>query len=140
MPRQPTLNDAEVIARLLRGRRIAVVGASDKPMRPANYVPSYMMDHGYDIIPVNPLYSTVWGRRCYARLEDVPGKIDVVNVFRRSEFCAAVTQEAIDAGASGVWLQSGIVSDEARRLAEQAGIDYVEDRCIMVEHTRRGRK
>src|SRR5439155_25368012 len=100
---------------------------------------SYLLSHGYDVVPVDPTHDQVLGKKCYAQLSDVPGKIDLVNVFRRPEFCAEVTREAIAAGAAGVWLQSGIRNDVARELAEQAGIDFVQDRCIMVEHMQRRR-
>jgi uncharacterized protein len=79
----------------------------------------------------------VFGQKCYARLSDVPGEIDLVNVFRRPQFCADVTREAIEAGAKGVWLQAGIRNEDARILAEEAGVDFVQDRCIMVEHMAR---
>lgn len=134
---QPVKADqAATIARVLQGRRVAVVGASDNPNRPAHYVPEYLIEHGYEVIPVNPTYERVFGLRCYAKLADVPGPIDLVNVFRRSEFCAEVAREAVAAGAKGIWLQAGITSAEARQIAQVAGIDYVEDRCLMVEHRR----
>jgi predicted CoA-binding protein len=93
-----------------------------------------LLAHGYDVVPVNPNHEEVLHRKCYARLADVPGEIDLVNVFRRPEFCADVTREAIAIGAKGVWLQSGIRNDEAMALAAEAGVDFVQDRCIMVEH------
>ena len=124
---------------LTRYKRIAVVGMSKNPEKEAHTVPKYLIERGYDVIPVNPTHETVLGRKCYAKLSDVPGTIDLVNVFRRGEFCADVTREAIAAGAKGVWLQSGIRNDEARTLAEEAAIDFVQDRCIMVEHMQRRR-
>lgn len=140
LPSDQPPDDLELIAHMLGGRRIAVVGASDRPMRPANYVPSYMMEHGYEIVPVNPQHETVWGLKSYAKLTDVPGKIDLVNIFRRPEFCADVVLDAIAARAGGVWVQSGIHSEEARQLAREAGMPYVEDHCIMMEHIRRGKR
>ena len=133
--------DAETAAvdRMLKAKRVAVVGLSDDPSRPSHGIASYLLAHGYDVIPVNPNHAEVLGRKCYARLADVPGLIDLVNVFRRSEACADVTADAIAAGAKGVWLQAGIRNEEARRLAEEAGIDFVQDRCIMVEHMQRRR-
>lgn len=136
LPSEPTMNEVELIAHMLAGRRIAVVGASDRPIRPANYVPSYMMEQGYEVVPVNPQHATVWGFKSYAKLTEVPGKIDLVNVFRRPEFCADVVRDAIAAKAGVVWIQSGIRSDEARQLARDAGLAYIEDHCIMVEHMR----
>jgi uncharacterized protein len=128
----------QIIRRVLKSQRIAVVGASDRDGRPANYVPAAVQSAGKTILPVNPKHEQVLGERCYATLAEVPGPIDLVNVFRRSEFCAQVVREAIEAGARAVWLQSGIISSDARRLAEQAGIDYIEDKCLMIELQRHG--
>lgn len=129
---------AAMIARMLAGERIAVVGLSDDPSRPSYSVASYLQSVGKVILPVNPNCSRVMGVKCYPSLADVPGPIEVVDVFRRPEHCAAVVREAIEAGAKGVWLQSGIVSDEAARIAEDAGIDFVQDRCLKVDHMMRG--
>ncbi len=126
------------IARMLAGRRIAVVGLSDDPSRPSHGVSAAMLAAGYTIVPVNPNCRSALGQACYATLADIPGgPVDVVNVFRRPLACAGVVRDAIAAGARGVWLQSGIVNDEARRLAAEAGLDFVQDRCIMVEQMRR---
>jgi predicted CoA-binding protein len=119
---------------MLQARRIAVVGMSDDPSRPSHGIGGYLASHGYEVIPVNPNHDQVLGQKCYARLSDVPGEIDLVNVFRRPQFCADVTRDAIAKGAKGVWLQAGIRNEEARKLAEDAGVDFVQDRCIMVEH------
>ena len=127
------------VDRMLKAKRVAVVGMSDDPTRPSHGIGGYLAAHGYEVIPVNPTHEKVLGRKCYARLSDVPGTIDLVNVFRRSEFCADVTRDAIAAGAKGIWLQSGIRNEEARELAEAAKIDFVQDRCIMVEHMQRRR-
>ncbi|QOV92557.1 CoA-binding protein [Humisphaera borealis] len=121
---------------MLTAKRIAVVGLSDDPYRASHDVASYMASAGYEIVPVNPTLGEVMGRRAYASLAEVPGPIDLVNVFRRPEHCADVVRHAIAAGAKGVWLQQGIVSVEARRLAVEAGIDFVQDRCLKVEHMR----
>jgi hypothetical protein len=125
---------------MLRGRRIAVVGLSDDPSRASHGVASYLRSVGKEIVPVNPKYKTVMGLPCYARLEDVPGEIDVVDVFRRPEHCADVARSAAAIGAKGLWLQSGIVSDEARNIAEDAGLDFVQDRCLKVDHMFFGRE
>ena len=137
MPSRGEGPDAGAIERMLAAGRIAIVGLSDDPYRASHQIATYLLGEGYAIVPVNPTHATVLGMRCYPSLADVPGEIDVVNVFRRSEFCADVTREAIARGAKGVWLQSGIRNDEARRLAAAAGIDFVQDRCIMVEHRMR---
>ena len=137
-PRSPGAEMAAV-DRMLKAKRVAVVGMSDDPTRPSHGIGGYLAAHGYEVIPVNPTHQKVLGRKCYARLGDVPGKIDLVNVFRRSEFCADVTRDAIAAGAKGIWLQSGIRNEQARELAEDAKIDFVQDRCIMVERMQRRR-
>ena len=125
-----------MIQHLLAARRIAVVGLTDNPARPSHYVSDYMLSQGKQIVPVNPKHSTVLGQKCYASLRDVPGPIDLVNVFRRPEFCADIVRDAIAIGAKGVWLQAGIVSAEAKQLAREAGILFVQNRCLMVEHRR----
>jgi len=139
LPRPGSREESDLIDRLLAAKRIAVIGASDNPNRPGNYVPEYMIEHGFEIIPVNPNHETVFGRRCYRSLDQIPGKVDLVNVFRRPGACADVTRQAIAIGAGGVWLQSGITNAEARQLACDARLDYIEDRCIMVEHRRHQR-
>jgi uncharacterized protein len=128
------------IERMLNARRIAVVGLSDDPSRPSFRVASYLLAAGKEVIPVNPRCQRVLGLTCHPSLAAAPGPIDLVDVFRRPEFCADVVRDAIVAGARGVWLQSGIVSDEARELAGRAKLDYVEDRCLMVDLMRQGRK
>ncbi|MBC8109328.1 MAG: CoA-binding protein [Anaerolineae bacterium] len=119
--------------RMLRGQRIAVVGLSDNPSRAAHRIAQFLRSDGREVIPVNPNFDEVMGVRCYPTVASIPETVDVVDVFRRSEFCADVVRDAIDAKASGVWLQSGIINTEARHLAEEAGLGYVEDRCLMVE-------
>jgi uncharacterized protein len=134
LPARDDHDDATIIRRLLALNRIAVVGLSDHPSRPSYYVSSYMMGQGKEIIPVNPRHATVFGLKCYPSLEEVPGPIELINIFRRPELCPEVVRSAVKLGARGIWIQSGIISDESRQLARQAGIDYIEDRCIMVEH------
>lgn len=130
-------DEAGAVNRLLNARRIAVVGASANPSRAGHYVPAYMQQAGHEIIPVNPKEDEVLGVKCVPKLSDVPGPVDLVLVFRRPEFCPAVAEEAAAIHARGLWLQSGIRSTEARRIAVEAGMDYVEDRCLMVERMRR---
>ncbi len=127
-------DEAAAVRRMVDARRIAVVGLSDDPSRASHGVASYLASVGKEIIPVNPNYTRVMGRPCYPSLEAVPGPIDVVDVFRRPEFCPDVVRSAVAVGAKGVWLQSGIVSEEARRIAREAGIDFVQDRCLKVDH------
>lgn len=111
---------------------IAVVGASRDPEKPSHEVPAQMLRHGWRIIPVNPYADELWGQRVYPVLAEIPEPVDLVNVFRPSADAAAIVRQAVDIGAHGVWLQQDIVSAEARQIAEEAGIDYVEDACIAV--------
>jgi uncharacterized protein len=127
------MNEQDTIRRLLDARRIAVVGLSDDPSKVSYHIGQFLLDHGKDVVPVNPNYRTVLGRPCYARLEDVPGTVDLVNVFRRPEHCAEVARSAIAIHAGGLWLQLGIRNAEAERLAREAGMPFVQDRCIKVE-------
>jgi predicted CoA-binding protein len=123
------------IPELLRAARvIAVVGLSSDEMRPSYGVAAYMQRAGYRIIPVNPNESEVLGEKAYARLEDVPEKIDIVDVFRRSEYVRGVVEAAILVGAKAIWMQEGVVDEEAAGVARAAGLDVVMDRCILKEH------
>ena len=125
-------------AEILRGARtIAVVGASPRPDRPSHGVMRYLLEHGYRVIPVRPRdCDEVLGVPCVASLAELGEPVDLVDVFRRSEFCADVAREAVAAGAGALWLQLGIVSPEARRIAAEAGLDYVENLCTAVVHAR----
>jgi predicted CoA-binding protein len=114
---------------------IAVVGASPHPNRPSHGVMRYLLEHGYRVIPVRPLdCDEVLGVPCVASLEEIGEPVDLVDVFRRPEFCADVAREAVAAGAGALWLQLGIVSSEARRIAIEGGLDYVEDLCTAIVH------
>lgn len=131
---------SEAIARMVRMNRVAVVGLSDDPGKPSHRVANYLAEAGKEVFGVNPTVLEVElagvSRRVYAALDHVPGPLEVVCVFRRAEFCPEVAREAVKAGAQGLWLQSGIVSSEARQIAAEAGLMYVEDHCLMVEHAR----
>jgi predicted CoA-binding protein len=139
LPARDGDDEYSTIQRLLQAKRIAVVGLSGNPSRASNMVARYLLSVGKEVIPVNPSHRKVMDLHSYTELAQVPGKIDLVNVFRRAEFCPEVVEAAIKAHAGGVWLQSGIVSPESKRLAEEAGMDYVENRCLMVEHMHAGR-
>ncbi|HVH60101.1 MAG TPA: CoA-binding protein [Candidatus Sulfotelmatobacter sp.] len=129
----------DLIADILsKCKTIAVVGLSSNPLRPSHEVSEYMQRAGYRIIPVNPNETEVLGERSYARLEDVPEGVDVVNVFRRTEEVPPVVQSAIRVGAKVVWMQLGIENEEAAEKARAAGLAVVEDACIFMEHRRRG--
>ena len=118
---------------------IAVVGLSGKPQRPSYGVAQYMQSAGYRIVPVNPAESEVLGEKSYARLEDIPEHVDIVNVFRRSEFVPEIIDATIRIGAKGVWMQEGVIHSEAAEKARRAGLIVVMDRCILKEHIRRFR-
>jgi uncharacterized protein len=123
--------------RLLRTHdTITVVGASRDPGKEAHAIPAQMQRHGWRIIPVNPYADELFGEKAYPTLADVPEPLRLVDVFRPSEDAAEIVRQAIAAGAGAVWLQLGIVSAEARALAEAAGIAYVENRCLAVERAR----
>jgi predicted CoA-binding protein len=112
---------------------IAVVGASRDPIKPAHSVPLQMLRHGWRIIPVNPFVDEVFGVRAYQTLADIEEPVDLVDIFRPAADAVDVVRQAVAIKAPAVWLQSGIVSAEARQIATAAGIDYVEDRCLAVE-------
>lgn len=121
---------------LQRARTVAVVGLSSRRFRPSYGVSEYMQSAGYRIIPVNPKETAVLGEKAYATLDEVPEKVDIVNIFRRAEFVPEIVQAAIRKGASAVWMQEGVVHPDAARLAEDAGLDVVMDRCVLKEHRR----
>ena len=137
------MNEPDVMRAMLgrppaEPRTIAVVGLSDNPGKPSNYVPAYMQQHGYRIFPINPLIETVLGERAYASLSDLPVKPDIVNVFRLPKFIPAIVDEMLQLGFKNIWVQQGIIHPEAAARAEAGGIHVVMDRCIMVEHRHAG--
>ena len=117
-------------------KTIAVVGLSSDPMKPSYEVSEYMQRQGYRIIPVNPKETEVLGEKAYATLEEIPEPVDLVNVFRRPAKTPEVVRSAVAIGAKSVWLQLGIANEEARAIAEQAGLTFVQDRCLLIEHRR----
>ncbi len=121
---------------LEEARTIAVVGLSDNPERTSYVVARYMRDHGFKIIPVNPAIKEALGEKAYPSLLDIPEKVDIVNVFRRSPDVPPVADDAIAIRAKVLWMQEGIINEPAARKAEAAGLKVVMDRCIMVEHAR----
>lgn len=129
--------DIPTLRRILReNRSIAVVGLSANWHRPSYFAAKYLLDHGYHVIPVNPRYEEVLGQRCYPSLSDVPEKIDVVDIFRRAEDVPPLVDEAIAVGARVVWMQLGVVHEEAAARARAAGLDVVMDRCMKIEYAR----
>ncbi len=130
----------DVVDKILSyARRIAIVGLSRDPWAASYGVAAALIDHGYEIVPVNPNVDEVLGLRSYPALSDVPGEIDLVDVFRRPEHLVGVAQQAATVGARALWLQIGLHSVEARRIAEAAGMDFVEDLCLKIEVARRDR-
>ena len=126
------------IADLLRSAKtIAVVGLSNSPLRPSHGVAAYMQQNGYRIIPVNPNIQTALGQKAYGSLQDIPEKIDIVNIFRRPEFVPEIVDAAIALKIPAVWMQEDVVHEDAAAKARKAGMTVVMDRCILKEHRRR---
>jgi predicted CoA-binding protein len=129
--------DPTVIREIMHtARTIAIVGLSSNPLRPSNFVGFYMQRHGYRVIPVNPNETEVRGEKSYASLGDIPFEVDVVDVFRASQFVPPIAEDAVKIGAKSLWLQFGVISGEGARIAEQGGLQVVMDRCMKVEHAR----
>lgn len=125
------------IPEILRdSKTIAVIGLSSKPFRPSYGVSEYMQRNGYRIIPVNPSEAEVLGEKCYADLDAVPEPVDIVDIFRRPEFVPEIVEAAIRKGAKVIWMQEGVVHEDAARRAREAGLDVVMDHCILKEHRR----
>ncbi len=122
-----TLNDNKVIA---------VVGLSANESRPSFFAAKYMQDHGYKIIPVNPRYETILGQTCYPDLESIPDAVDIVDVFQRPDRVVPVAESAIAIGAKVLWLQLGVVNEQAATLARDAGLEVIMDRCVKIEYAR----
>jgi predicted CoA-binding protein len=122
---------------LKQSKTIAVVGLSDNPLRPSHGVSAYMQSQGYRIIPVNPNIQESLGEKAYASLKDVPEKIDIVNIFRRSEFVEAIVNQAIQLKIPAIWMQEDVVHERAAEKARKAGIFVVMDSCILKEHRAR---
>ena len=129
---QKSLDDLREI--LVKTKTIAVVGLSDKPDRPGHRIPAYLQSQGYRIIPVNPMLSEVLGEKAYPSLREIPVPVDVVEIFRRAEDVPPIVEEAIAIGAKIVWMQLGIVNEEAASRAESAGLGVVMDTCMGATH------
>lgn len=130
------LTDDDIREILTRYKRIALVGASPKPERASHDVMKYLLDHGYDVIPVNPRYEEVLGRKCYPSVLDIPGEVDIVDLFVRPEFTMEYVEQAIKKGAKVVWFQFNTYNREAFKKAKEAGLTAVAHRCIKQEHER----
>jgi len=130
-------DDMPSLRRILRDARVlAVVGLSAEWHRPSYFAAKYMQEHGYRIVPVNPRYETILGERCWPSLASIPERVDLVDVFRKTEDVLPIAREAIAIGAKCLWQQIGVVNAEADRLATDAGLDSVMNRCVKIEHAR----
>jgi predicted CoA-binding protein len=131
------MDDSDRIRRILRNSRtLAVVGLSAQWHRPSYFAAKYMQEHGYRVIPVNPMYEEILGEKCYKSLRDIPAKVDVVDCFRKSAEIPALAEEAIAIGAKVLWMQLGVTNPAARAKAEAAGLEVIENRCVKIEHGR----
>ena len=127
---------AELRRILKTNHTIAVVGLSADWYRPSYFAAKYMQEHGFRIIPVNPKYDEILGEKCYPNLKAIPEPVDIVDVFRKPDDCVPIAQDAVAIGAKVLWLQLGVVNEEAARVAEAGGIEVVMDRCVKIEYAR----
>jgi predicted CoA-binding protein len=131
------MDDIHSLRRILKECRvIAIVGLSADWYRPSYFAAKYMLEHGYRIVPVNPKYPEILGQKCYQSLQDIPGKVDMVDVFRRTADVMPVAEGAIAVGARVLWQQLGVTNEAAAAKAREAGLDTVMDRCVKIEHAR----
>jgi len=131
------MDDINTLRRILReSRTIAVVGLSADWFRPSYFAAKYMQEHGYRVIPVNPKYESILGERCYRSLRDIPEKVDLVDIFRKSNDVMPIAEEAIAIGAKVLWQQLGVKNEAAAAKARAAGLEAVMDRCVKIEHGR----
>ncbi len=131
------MTDSNTLRRILENSRsVAVVGMSNKVHRPSYFVGKYLLDHGYTVYPVNPTFDEVLGLKAYSTLEEIPEPVDIVDCFRRSDQMLELAKSAVVINAKVLWMQLGIVNEEAQLLAENAGLDVVVDRCTKIEHAR----
>ena len=132
------MNEKETIQKILAMKTIAVIGLSPKEIRPSYSVARYLQSVGYKIIPVNPGHPEILGEKSYPTLKDIPIKIDVVDVFRRSELVMPITEAAIEIGAKAIWFQDGVINEEAAKKAEDAGLLVVMNDCMLRQHQAMG--
>ena len=131
------MTDINTLRRILTDyKRVAIVGLSANWSRPSNFVAKYLLEHGFEVIPVNPKYDEILGQRCYPDLAAIPTPVDIVDLFQRPERVPPFVDAAIDIGAKVVWMQLGIVHEEAAAKARAAGLEVVMDRCIKIEYAR----
>lgn len=131
------MTDINTLRRILsQYKRVAVVGLSADWSRPSFFAAKYLLDHGFEVVPVNPKYDEVLGQQCYPDLLSIPGDVDVVDIFQRAERVAPFVDDAIRIGAKVVWMQLGVINEAAARKAEKAGLEVVMDRCMKIEYAR----
>ena len=131
------MTDIKDLRRVLTDyKRVAMVGLSDDWSRPSNFAAKYLLDHGFEVIPVNPKYPEILGQKCYADLRDIPQPVDIVDLFQRVERISTFVDQAIEIGAKVVWMQLGIIHQEAAQNARAAGLEVVMDRCMKIEYAR----
>jgi predicted CoA-binding protein len=131
------VTDSNQIKKILReNKTLAVVGLSANEMRPSYFASKYMQDHGYRIIPVNPRYDEILGEKCYPDLTSIPEPVDIVDLFQRADRVMPFVEQAIEIGAKVIWMQLGVVNEEAAAVARDAGLDVVMDRCVKIEYAR----
>ena len=128
------MNDIDIITKILKMKTIAVVGFSPKKERPSHYVSMYMKDNGYDVIPVNPGHKEIASMTCYPNLESIPEQVDVVDIFRRSEFVLPIVDSAISMGAKAIWMQDHVFHEDAAQKAKDAGLLVIMDNCMLRQH------
>jgi predicted CoA-binding protein len=131
------MTDIKDLRRILNDyKRVAMVGLSDDWSRPSNFAAKYLLDHGFEVIPVNPKYPEILGQKCYADLRDIPQPVDIVDLFQRVERIPPFVDQAIEIGAKVVWMQLGILHEESAQKARDAGLEVVMNRCMKIEYAR----
>ena len=127
-------DDKALTQLLTQARAIAVYGCSPKPDRTSHQITAFLIEKGYEVYPVHPQADTILGRKCYAKLADIPVHVDIVDVFRKAEFTPEVAKQAVAIGAGALWLQQGIINEESYRIADEGGVLPIMDLCIAVMH------
>ena len=130
------MTDTDITSLLTGAHTIALVGASPKPYRDANRIMHFLIDAGYTVYPVNPAYEEIDGIKCFPDVKSIPAKIDIVDIFRNPDYVLPVIDDAIAANAKSVWMQLGVINEEAMQRAEAAGLLVVMDQCILIDHRR----
>ena len=132
----PLEDDRQIESLLRKTKTIAIIGASPKPWRDSGSIAQFLVAKGYTVYPVNPAYQEVLGMKCYPTIKSIGSKIDIVDIFRKPEEVLPIIEEAISIGAKSIWMQLGVINEEAAKRAEEGGLRVVMDRCIAVEHRR----